>query len=164
MGKTVQVLALLAYILDNNGIRGKHLIVCPLSTLSSWTDHFKRWLPALNIYLHRGPANQRKEKLIEINKSENNDNDNNDNNIDVVISTYQMVIRDAETMSQIKWCYLVVDEAHTLKNAKGKLFEALNAFSTRHRLLLTGILLNLYLFFFINKIHIKYINRNSIAK
>jgi len=57
---------------------------------------------------------------------------------DVVISTYQMVIRDAEILSQLKWEYLIVDEAHTLKNAKGKLFESLNSFSTKHRLLLTG--------------------------
>eukprot|EP01084_Bolivina_argentea_P215136 365224_1 len=41
-------------------------------------------------------------------------------------------------MSNIKWCYLIVDEAHTLKNSKGRLFESLNAFSTKHRLLLTG--------------------------
>ena len=105
MGKTVQVLALLAYILDNHGTRGKHLIVAPLSTLSSWRDHFADWLPALNVYLHRGPAAERKEKLIAINKGENN--------VDAVVSTYQMVIRDKETMSQIKWNYLIVDEAHT---------------------------------------------------
>merc|ERR1719481_1714427 len=49
-----------------------------------------------------------------------------------------MVIRDAEPMSRVRWSYLIVDEAHTLKNAAGRLFESLNAFSTRHRLLLTG--------------------------
>ena len=131
LGKTVQVLALLAYILDNDNISGMHLIVAPLSTLSSWRDHFAKWLPSLNVYLHRGDKLERKEKLIEISK-------NNADKIDVVISTYQMVIRDAETLSNIQWCYLIVDEAHTLKNAKGRLFESLNAFSTKHRLLLTG--------------------------
>eukprot|EP01084_Bolivina_argentea_P276725 472237_1 len=130
LGKTVQVLALLAYIFDNDEVRGKHLIVAPLSTLSSWRDHFSDWLPSLKVYLHRGPAAERKEKLIAISKGEMD--------ADVVISTYQMVIRDAETLSNLKWCYLVVDEAHTLKNAQSRLFEALNAFCTKHRLLLTG--------------------------
>merc|ERR1711991_151580 len=116
-------------------MRGKHLIVCPLSTLSSWSDHFEKWLPELKVYLHRGTPIERKEKLMEMHKGTYD--------ADVVISTYQMVIKDAETMSNIKWCYLVVDEAHTLKNAKGKLFEALNAFSTRHRLLLTGLFIHL---------------------
>ena len=132
----MQVLSLLAYILDNFSMRGKHLIVCPLSTLSSWSDHFEKWLPELKVYLHRGDPKDRKEKLMEMHKGTYD--------ADVVISTYQMVIRDAETMSNIKWCYLVVDEAHTLKNAKGRLFEALNSFSTRHRLLLTGLLYKLY--------------------
>ena len=111
-------------------MRGKHLIVAPLSTLSSWRDHFAKWIPALKVYLHRGEAKVRRAKLVEIAKD--------DTDIDVVVSTYQMVIRDAETMNNVKWCYLIVDEAHTLKNAAGRLFEALNAFSTRHRLLLTG--------------------------
>jgi len=130
LGKTVQVMALLAYILDTDGVRGKHLIVAPLSTLSSWRDHFAKWLPALNVYLHRGVAAERRERLLEIAKDGSSE--------DVVVSTYQMVIRDAETMNNVKWCYLIVDEAHTLKNAAGRLFGALNAFSTRHRLLLTG--------------------------
>jgi len=130
LGKTVQVLALLAYILDNDGVRGKHLIVAPLSTLSSWRDHFADWLPSLRVYLHRGDPETRKAKLLEMT--------NGKDDVDVVVSTYQMVIRDAEAMSGVTWSYLIVDEAHTLKNAKGRLFAALNSFSTRHRLLLTG--------------------------
>jgi len=130
LGKTVQILALFAYVLDTHQERGKHLIVVPLSTLSSWTDHFSAWLPSLTVYRHRGDAQQRRQKLVELKQGKFD--------ADVVVSTYQMVIRDAEALSPIAWNYLIVDEAHTLKNAQGKLFAALNAFSTRHRLLLTG--------------------------
>ena len=63
-----------------------------------------------------------------------------DEDYDVVISTYEMVIRDVEELSEFRWSYLVIDEAHRIKNKTSRLFGALNGLSTKHRLLLTGFL------------------------
>lgn len=41
-------------------------------------------------------------------------------------------------LSSIKWNYLVVDEAHRLKNSESQLHEALIGFNTANRLLVTG--------------------------
>lgn len=58
--------------------------------------------------------------------------------VHVVLSTFEMTIRDSDILQTIQWSYLIVDEAHRLKNSNAKLFQAMNPFSTRNRLLLTG--------------------------
>ena len=42
------------------------------------------------------------------------------------------------SLQRLSWKALVVDEAHRLKNAQSKLFQALIRFNTQFRLLLTG--------------------------
>lgn len=41
---------------------------------------------------------------------------------DVLITTFELVLKDAAVLSEIKWSYLVVDEAHRLKNNKSALY------------------------------------------
>eukprot|EP00494_Astrolonche_serrata_P007631 UN07663 len=40
LGKTIETIALLAYLFDNENIRGPHLIVIPLSTRPGWEKAF----------------------------------------------------------------------------------------------------------------------------
>jgi hypothetical protein len=47
---------------------------------------------------------------------------------------------DMPVLSKIPWHYLIVDEGHRLKNSNCKLNAALKCFTTKHRLLLTGVL------------------------
>jgi len=49
-----------------------------------------------------------------------------------------MVNADHAFLSRVPWQYVVVDEAHRLKNKDCKLTEELRAFQTEHWLLLTG--------------------------
>ncbi len=41
---------------------------------------------------------------------------------DVLITTFELVLKDAAVLSEIKWSYLVVDEAHRLKNNESALY------------------------------------------
>ena len=41
---------------------------------------------------------------------------------DVLITTFELVLKDAEQLSEIRWSYLVVDEAHRLKNDVSALY------------------------------------------
>lgn len=36
LGKTIQSIAYMAYLKEENGIKGKHLIICPKSVLNNW--------------------------------------------------------------------------------------------------------------------------------
>ena len=43
LGKTIQVIALLAYLREECNIYGPHLIVVPSSILNNWCREFELW-------------------------------------------------------------------------------------------------------------------------
>mmetsp|Transcript_11156 Transcript_11156/g.46578 ORF Transcript_11156/g.46578 Transcript_11156/m.46578 type:complete len:133 (+) Transcript_11156:2866-3264(+) len=56
----------------------------------------------------------------------------------VILTTYEMVIKDKSTLTKWKWKYIIVDEGHRMKNADCKLALTLSTYETKNRLLLTG--------------------------
>lgn len=66
-----------------------------------------------------------------------------DGEIDVILCTYTTFERDSgkpdrKFLSRIPFSYLVLDEAHCIKNANSTRFETLGQLQSRHRLLLSG--------------------------
>lgn len=49
-----------------------------------------------------------------------------------------MCLKDKTALKKLNWRYMIVDEAHRIKNEKTLLAQALRSLSTRNRLLLTG--------------------------
>lgn len=57
----------------------------------------------------------------------------------MVITTYEYIIKDKSSLSKVKWNYIIIDEGHRMKNHNCKLSNILgSAYTSRHRLLLTG--------------------------
>jgi len=58
LGKTIQVIALAAH-LKSIGVRGRMLVVAPLSTLPNWAHEFERWCPSMDVVLYHGNPQER---------------------------------------------------------------------------------------------------------
>lgn len=46
LGKTIQAISYLAYLNQENGIKGKHLIICPKSVSNNWIREITKWFPS----------------------------------------------------------------------------------------------------------------------
>jgi SWI/SNF-related matrix-associated actin-dependent regulator of chromatin subfamily A member 5 len=57
---------------------------------------------------------------------------------DVCVTSYEMIIKEKSVFKKFNWRYMVIDEAHRIKNEKSKLSEIVREFKTTNRLLLTG--------------------------
>jgi ATP-dependent helicase STH1/SNF2 len=57
----------------------------------------------------------------------------------VLLTTYEYIIKDRPFLSKIKWLYMIIDEGHRMKNSASKLTQTLTQYySCRFRLILTG--------------------------
>ena len=56
----------------------------------------------------------------------------------ICITSYKLVIQDQSAFRRKKWKYLVLDEAHHIKNFRSQRWQTLLNFSSKRRLLLTG--------------------------
>ncbi len=62
----------------------------------------------------------------------------------VVLTAYEALMGvDMPFLSSISWHHLIIDEGHRLKNSKCKLNFVLKEYRTQHRLLLTGLLIDM---------------------
>ena len=57
---------------------------------------------------------------------------------DVLLTSYEMVNMDFQHLRGVEWACLIVDEGHRLKTKDSRLFQSLQQYKTRHRVLLTG--------------------------
>lgn len=57
----------------------------------------------------------------------------------VIITSYEIAIRDRKALSKLYYKYLVVDEGHRLKNANCQLVTQLKQIGADNKLLLTGV-------------------------
>lgn len=57
----------------------------------------------------------------------------------VLLTTYEYVIKDKGVLAKLQWKYMIIDEGHRMKNHHCKLTQVLNThYLAPHRLLLTG--------------------------
>ena len=57
---------------------------------------------------------------------------------DVCVTSYEMVLREKSVFKKFNWKYMVIDEAHRIKNEESKLSQVIREIKTANRLLITG--------------------------
>ncbi|CAO3575067.1 unnamed protein product [Mortierella alpina] len=130
LGKTLQTISFLAYLREK-GIWGPFLVVAPLSTLANWVMEFERFVPGVPVELYHGTPDEREHKRNHKFKKQ-------DFTFPIVVTSYEIVIRDRKFLSRYNWKYIIVDEGHRLKNMDCKLIRELKSYHSANRLLLTG--------------------------
>uniref|UniRef100_A0A667ZQG7 SWI/SNF related BAF chromatin remodeling complex subunit ATPase 4a n=1 Tax=Myripristis murdjan TaxID=586833 RepID=A0A667ZQG7_9TELE len=129
LGKTIQTIALITYLMEYKRINGPFLIIVPLSTLSNWVYEFDKWAPSVVKVSYKGsPAARR--SFVPILRS---------GKFNVLLTTYEYIIKDKQVLAKLRWKYMIVDEGHRMKNHHCKLTQVLNThYLAPRRLLLTG--------------------------
>ncbi|ETS75988.1 hypothetical protein PFICI_12932 [Pestalotiopsis fici W106-1] len=129
LGKTIQTISLVTYLIEKKLQNGPYLVIVPLSTLTNWTLEFEKWAPAVTKIVYKGPPNARKQQQEKIRQGR----------FQVLLTTYEYIIKDRPILSKIKWFHMIIDEGHRMKNANSKLSATIaQYYSTRFRLILTG--------------------------
>jgi SNF2 family DNA or RNA helicase len=114
--------------LQNNSatqVRGPFLIVAPLSLVGQWQSELQAWTPDMNVVLYHGSADARdflvqqefyysdpfvhKSTAVKLKKQ-------HVTKFHVLITTYEVVLKDIAVLSKVRWKALIVDEAHRLKS------------------------------------------------
>jgi SNF2 family DNA or RNA helicase len=134
LGKTIQTIGFLSYLFNEQNLYGPFLLVVPLSTLDSWRREFETWAPEMNAVVYLGDVNSRQT----IRNFEWCHAHNNRLKFNVLLTTYEILLKDKAFLNAISWAVLGVDEAHRLKNDDSSLYRSLFEFNTYHRVLITG--------------------------
>ncbi|KAJ2355525.1 ATP-dependent DNA helicase Hrp3, partial [Coemansia sp. RSA 2618] len=135
LGKTIQTISFLSYLFHTQEIFGPFLVVVPLSTIGAWQREFARWAPDLNALCYIDDNRSRAVmREYEFYRGTNPPRVK----FNVLLTTYELVLKDRDLLGSVRWNFLAVDEAHRLKNSESQLHEALSSFHTTNRLLVTG--------------------------
>jgi len=129
LGKTLQTISLLAHLACDHGNWGPHLIVVPTSVILNWEMEFKKFLPGFKILTYYGNQQERKELRKGWLAP---------HAFEVLITSYQIVLADEFVFKRRQWQYLILDEAHNIKNFRSQRWQTLLGFRSERRLLLTG--------------------------
>ncbi|XP_047228458.1 chromodomain-helicase-DNA-binding protein 1 isoform X1 [Girardinichthys multiradiatus] len=134
LGKTIQTISFLNYLFHEHQLYGPFLLVVPLSTLTSWQREILLWAPQMNVVVYLGDINSR--NMIRTHEWMHVHNKRVKFNI--LLTTYEILLKDKSFLGSVNWAFIGVDEAHRLKNDDSLLYKTMIDFKSSHRLLITG--------------------------
>ncbi|XP_072453470.1 chromodomain-helicase-DNA-binding protein 1 isoform X6 [Notamacropus eugenii] len=134
LGKTIQTISFLNYLFHEHQLYGPFLLVVPLSTLTSWQREIQTWAPQMNAVVYLGDINSR--NMIRTHEWMHLQTKRLKFNI--LLTTYEILLKDKAFLGGLNWAFIGVDEAHRLKNDDSLLYKTLIDFKSNHRLLITG--------------------------
>lgn len=125
LGKTIQTLALVQRDWQKGSL--PVLLVCPTSVVENWYREAARFVPGLPVMVHHGAGRMRGAAFRKAAKKRA-----------IVISSYGLVQRDADTLCKVRWGGIVLDEAQNIKNPETMQARVVKSLEAEYRLALTG--------------------------
>ena len=135
LGKTLQTISFLAYLRESRGVKGPHLVIVPKSVVGNWIREFKKWCPVIKAIRMGGTKEERQRFIIEDLPV---DPATGKYKWDVLVTSYEGLLKERGKLGKIGWKYLIIDEAHRIKNENSSLSKAVRTMNTAFRLLITG--------------------------
>ena len=126
LGKTLQTLSILQKIKDKNP-KNPFLVIVPTSLMFNWKNEIKKFTPNLKVYLHHGQKRKYGKNFTEA--VEKND---------LIITTYGVLKNDLQKFSEIKFEYIVLDEAHMIKNPMSITAKSVCTLKGKNKLVISG--------------------------
>lgn len=122
LGKTLQILAFLQH--QSNSKRGVNLVVVPTTLLFNWENELKKFAPKLKALYYYG--------------SDRAKNTSEFANFDLVFTTYGILVRDIQILSEFRFNYAVLDESQAIKNPASHRYKAACLINAQNKIALTG--------------------------
>lgn len=135
LGKTLQTIAFLAYLREQRGVKGPHVVIVPKSVVGNWIREFKMWCPVIRPVRMGGTKDERQKFE---NEHMQKDPTTGRFKWDVLVTSYEGILKEKGKLGKIPWRYLIIDEAHRIKNENSSLSRAVRNIKTEFRLLITG--------------------------
>ena len=93
LGKTIQTISLICYLIEVKQNSGPFLIIVPLSTLSNWQLEFSKWAPSVITVPYKGQPAVRKGYVNQIKSGK----------LNVLMTTYEYIMKYVDVMHSIDW-------------------------------------------------------------
>lgn len=124
LGKTLEVIAFLSL----NTIKKPVLVVAPKSLIYNWENEYKKWMDNIKPVVLDADKIKRSEILRKIDF----------NSQTCIITSYETLRNEMETLSQYEFSYIVLDEAQNIANTDAKKTIAVKNIHADHKIALTG--------------------------
>ena len=125
LGKTLQAIAVLLSA-KQEGKEGTSLIIAPASLVFNWQEEFSRFASELRVNVVAGTQNERR-NIVE-----------NWKDVDVLITSYDLLKRDIGFYDEKTFLYEIIDEAQYIKNHSTAAAKAVKVIQSKTRYALTG--------------------------
>jgi SNF2 family DNA or RNA helicase len=126
LGKTLQVLTLLKSLTYTRAITKPHLVVCPRSLLYNWAAEIDKFYPGTPYIVYHGIPEERAVMRTGFPKQE------------IIITTYDILARDSQSLQEHLFDYCILDEAQHIKNHLTLRAREVKRIRSDHRLVMTG--------------------------
>lgn len=122
LGKTIQIIALIAA--ESTRRNAPCMVIAPATLMENWRREIARFAPAVHCMIHQGPSRTGNREVLA--------------GFNVVISSYDTVVRDILLLEKIHWNLLVLDEAQAIRNPETQRAVAVKQLPRRVSIAVTG--------------------------